>query len=65
MMKTVKHEKITREFIKLVEKDQNLKALVEKSLALAKKNNPDKATNPAQSLEELYQFLTRMVKIKL
>lgn len=62
MMKTVKHEKITREFIKLVEKDQNLKGLVEKSLALAKKNNPDKTTNPAQSLEELYQFLDWAVK---
>lgn len=53
----MKHEKITRDFISLLKKDKNLKKLVEKSLEIAKLNNPSKITNPAQSLEELYDFL--------
>lgn len=60
-MKT-KHEKITREFILFLDKDENLKKLVEKNIEIAKINNPDKITNPAQSLEELYEFLDWSVK---
>lgn len=48
----------------ILEANKNLKALVEKSIAKAKEINPDKKTNPAQSLDEFYQFieasLTRM-----
>ncbi len=58
----MKHERITKRFISLLEKDEKLKRLVEKDLELAKKNNPDKRTNPAQSLEELYDFLDWSVK---
>lgn len=58
----MKHEKITLEFMSFLEKDENLRNLVEKSLKIAKKNNPDKTTNPAQSLEELYDFLDWSVK---
>ena len=53
----MKRQKTTRQFISLLERDKNLKKLVEKNLEMAKKNNPDKITNPAQSLEELYDFL--------
>lgn len=57
-----KHEKITREFILFLDKDENLKKLAEKNIEIAKINNPDKITNPAQSLEELYEFLDWSVK---
>ena len=40
----------------MLDKDPKLKKLMEKSLAKAKKVNPDKSTNPAQSLDELYEF---------
>ena len=53
----MKHERITNKFIRLLEKDENLKRLVEKNLEIAKLNNPDKNFNPAQSLDELYDFL--------
>lgn len=55
------HEKTTLEFIKLLE-DQELKQLVIDSIEQAKTINPDKDTNPAQSLEELYVFLDWSVK---
>ena len=58
----MKHEKITKEFISFLEKDENLKKLVQKNLEIAKRNNPNKATNPAQTLEELYDFLDWSVK---
>lgn len=52
----MKHKRLTKKLISLLDRDENLKNLVEKSLAIAKKINPDKNTNPAQSLEELYDF---------
>lgn len=58
----MKHEKITEEFISFLDHDENLKKLVEKNLALAKENNPDKTTNPAQTLNELYAYLDWSVK---
>ena len=58
----MKHEKITRKFISFLEKDPNLKKLVEKSLKKGSKINPSKTTNPAQSLEELYSYLDWSVK---
>ena len=42
---------------KILEGNKELKALVEKSIAKAKEINPDKVTNPAQTLEEYYDFL--------
>ena len=56
-----KHETSTLQFIELL-KDPELKSLVEETIELSAKQNPDKATNPAQSLEELYDFLDWSVK---
>ena len=56
-----KHEASTQQFIDLL-KDPELKSLVEQTIELSAKQNPDKATNPAQSLEELYDFLDWSVK---
>ena len=56
-----KHEPSTLQFIDLL-KDPELKSLVEETIELSAKQNPDKATNPAQSLEELYDFLDWSVK---
>ena len=56
-----KHEASTLQFIDLL-KDPELKSLVEETIELSAKQNQDKATNPAQSLEELYDFLDWSVK---
>ena len=48
----------TLELINIVESNPNIKSLLIKSIAQAKVVNPDKNTNPAQSLEEYYQFVT-------
>ena len=58
----MRHEKITRKLISFLNRDDNLKRLVEKSLDIARSINPDKKTNPAQSLEELYDFIDWSVK---
>ena len=44
-------------FRTMMESDDELKALVEKSIAAAAEINPDRETNPVQSLDELYEFL--------
>ena len=54
-------EKTTLEFIELLN-DQELKQLVTDSINQAKLINPDKDTNPVQSLDELYDFLDWSVK---
>lgn len=41
----------------ILNKDAKLKALVEKSIAAAAKINPDRSTNPAQTLDEFYEFI--------
>jgi phosphatidylserine decarboxylase len=48
----------TKELINLVESNPNIKSLLLKSIAQAKTVNPDKNTNPAQTLDEYYQFVT-------
>ncbi len=48
----------TKELINIVESNPNIKALLIKSIEQAKLINPDKDTNPAQTLEEYYQFVT-------
>ena len=48
---------ITLEFIAMLEEDPELKALMEESISMAATVNPDKKTNPVQSLEEYYDFL--------
>ncbi len=54
----VKYGKATKELIALVESNPELKSLLESSLENAKKANPNRNTNPAQTLEEYYEFIT-------
>ncbi len=56
--KEVQYGKATKELITLLENDPALKSMLESSLKKAKGINPDRNTNPAQSLEEYYQFVT-------
>ncbi|MBQ4151748.1 MAG: phosphatidylserine decarboxylase, partial [Schwartzia sp.] len=44
-------------FRDMLEKNPEVQALVVKSIAKAAEINPDRVTNPAQSLDELYSFL--------
>lgn len=46
----------TQQLITLVNSDPKLKSMLKSSLKKAKAINPDKNTNPAQSLKEYYQF---------
>ena len=48
----------TKELISLLESNQNLKSMLESSIRKAKEINSDKNTNPAQTLEEYYDFIT-------
>ncbi len=50
-------QQITRDLIGLTETDPELKMLLAKSIHLAAVNNPDKKTNPVQSLDDYYDFL--------
>ena len=51
------HAVSTEQLISLVEHNAELKSLLEKSIAKAAEINPDRTTNPAQTLEEYYFFL--------
>jgi phosphatidylserine decarboxylase precursor len=53
----IRHEPITRQLITIVEGNPELKRMLVHSIEKAKKINPDKATNPAQTLEEYYAFI--------
>lgn len=55
-------EEITVELKTLLEKDPALKALVAKSIRQAATVNPDKKTNPVQSVDQLYAFVDHSVK---
>lgn len=48
---------ITRELIEMVDRDPELKSLLTRSIELARQENPDRQTNPAQSLKEFYDFV--------
>jgi len=48
----------TLELINLVNQHPEIKSLLIASIEQAKKVNPDKRTNPAQTLEEYYQFVS-------
>ncbi len=54
----VEHGKATKELITLLENDPALKSMLESSIAKAKAINPDRNTNPAQTLDEYYEFIT-------
>jgi phosphatidylserine decarboxylase len=54
----VEYGDATKELINMVEKDPALKSMLISSIEKAKNINPDKNTNPAQSLEEYYGFVS-------
>jgi len=56
-LEQTQHEPITQQLITLVEHNTEIKRLLIKSIEIAKKINPDKITNPAQTLEEYYVFV--------
>ena len=51
------HEPMTEQLITMVEHDAKLKSMLIHSIEKARKINPDRATNPAQTLEEYYGFI--------
>ena len=55
--RTDKHENITWDLVELVENDEELKELLEKSIQKAKVLNPDPDTNPVVDLESYYDFV--------
>lgn len=52
-----KHEPITQQLITMVEHNSEIKKMLIQSINMSKKINPDKVTNPAQNLEEYYDFI--------
>ncbi len=48
----------TLELVNLVDQNPEIKSLLLASIEQARKVNPDKQTNPAQTLEEYYQFVS-------
>ncbi len=48
----------TLELIQIVNQNSEIKSLLIASIEQAKKVNPDKKTNPAQTLEEYYEFVS-------
>lgn len=51
------HKESTLALIKILDKNPEVKALLEKSIEKAKKINPDPKTNPAQTLEQYYDYI--------
>src|SRR3989338_7441641 len=51
------HKLITRELINLVEKNPEIRDMLEASIAEARKINPDPKTNPVQNLLDYYDFI--------
>ena len=52
-----KHEPITEQLITMVDHNSEIKKLLIRSIETSKIINPDKSTNPAQTLEEYYIFI--------
>lgn len=53
----LEREKITQDFITMIQSDKELENLMIKSISIAKTTNPDKKTNPVQTLDDYYDFL--------
>ena len=51
------HTEIAVKLKNLLDGDERLKGLVEKSIALAAEENPDRVLNPVRSLEEFYDYI--------
>lgn len=56
--KDIEYGPATQELITLLDSDPALKSMLEASIAQAKAINPDRNTNPAQTLEEYYAFVS-------
>ncbi|MEQ9424605.1 MAG: phosphatidylserine decarboxylase [Cyclobacteriaceae bacterium] len=54
----VEYGKATLELIELLEQNPEVKTMLEKSIAMVKTINPDRNTNPAQSLEAYFEFVS-------
>ncbi len=52
-----KHAPDTEALITIVEHNANIKRMLVQSIKQAKQINPDRETNPAQTLEEYYEFI--------
>ena len=52
-----KHAPITQQLITMVEHNSEIKEMLINSIEKASRINPDKVTNPAQTLEEYYIFV--------
>ena len=50
-------ESITQELISILDNNPDVKSMLQKSIDKAKEINPDKNTNPAQTLEEYYDYV--------
>lgn len=53
----IQHEQITQQLMTMMDHDAALKKMLVDSIESARKLNPDKVMNPAQSLEEYYAFI--------
>jgi phosphatidylserine decarboxylase precursor len=51
------HAPTTQQLITMMEHNSGLKKMLIESIENAKRDNPDKVTNPAQTLEEYYSFI--------
>lgn len=51
------HEPMTEKLIGILEENPDVKEMLQKSIDMAKEVNPDKSTNPAQTLEEYYDYV--------
>src|SRR5215471_15651434 len=49
----------TKELVDMADKDPELKSLLVASIEKAKQINPDTNTNPVQSLDEYYNFVSK------
>ncbi len=56
-VRTKPHGRMTLDLMRILDGDSGLKAMMEKSLRMAARKNPDPDTNPAQDLKSLYDFL--------
>ena len=56
------HEPATIELINILQENQDLEQLLTRSIEIAKEINPDKNTNPAQSMDEYFHYLNWAVK---
>ena len=59
---TATHEPITQYLINILKEHPELESMLLRSIEMAKEINPDKKTNPAQSLEEYFAYLNWTIK---